>query len=358
MTCRRGSKSATNVLYTHFAAAQLLIQITAGTSPAMTAISAIIPVFNGASTLRQAIDSVLAQQVTDLELIVVDDGSTDSTPQILDSYGNRIQQIRQSNAGPAAARNAGVRRASGKYLAFLDADDSWLPDMLQIALSALDSDPECVLAYGDLLIVDSNGHSLGTHLIGREYSHAPSMEEILGRMWPIMPSAALIRRSAFEACGGFVEEFRGAGFEDAFLWLTLREQGHFCYLDRPVATWRFSWFPQPLKVQPNRRDRRIFARLVRERYRIDPSRLVAARIRATRSLLGYVGLRALQQGDLRLARTAFARALKLDPLRARNILRYGRTFLPVGIARSLSGRTGSAASAGNPVGPNNRVGKW
>ena len=73
----------------------------------MIKVSAIIPVFNGSATLREAIDSVLDQSSHGLELIVVDDGSTDSTPAILESYGDRIKQLRQSNAGPAVARNAG-----------------------------------------------------------------------------------------------------------------------------------------------------------------------------------------------------------------------------------------------------------
>jgi glycosyltransferase involved in cell wall biosynthesis len=309
----------------------------------MIKVSAIIPVFNGAATLRQAIDSVLAQRFSGLELIVVDDGSTDSTPEIIDCYGDRLCQIRQANAGPAAARNAGVLHARGDYLAFLDADDRWLPRMLDRTTPLLDCDPECVLVYGNLLMVDSEGRSLATYLIGEAYDHAPSMEEILARMWPIMPSAGLIRRSAFDAIGGFVEEFRGAGFEDAFLWLRLREQGHFRYVPEALAAWRFSWFPRPLKVQPNRRDREIFARLVGQRYGVDPSRLVAARIRATRSILGYAGLRALQRGDRRSARRAFAGALKLDPLRTRNIFRFARTFLPMRLARSLSGRTGKSA---------------
>jgi hypothetical protein len=169
------------------------------------------------------------------------------------------------------------------------------------------------------------------------------MAEILARMWPIMPSAALLRRSAFEACGGFVEDFRGAGFEDAFLWLRLREQGHFRYIPEAVAVWRFSWFPQPLKVQPYGRDAELFGLLVRQRYGVDPSRLIAARIRATRSILGYAGLMALQEGERRLARRAFAAALKLDPWRTRNIFRMIRTFLPVRLARALSGRTGKIA---------------
>ena len=188
----------------------------------MIKVSAIIPVFNGSATLRQAIDSVLDQSSCGLELIVVDDGSTDSTPAIIESYGTSVQQIRQANAGPAAARNAGVRSARGEYLAFLDADDRWLPGMLDRSIVMLDSDPDCVMAYSNLLMVDSDGCGLAAYLISGEYAHAPSMEEVLARMWPIMPSAALIRRSAFDACGGFVEDFRGAGFEDAFLWLRLR----------------------------------------------------------------------------------------------------------------------------------------
>jgi glycosyltransferase involved in cell wall biosynthesis len=305
----------------------------------MIKVSAIIPVFNGAATLRQAIDSALAQGSGRLELIVVDDGSTDSTPAIIESYGTHIRQIRQSNAGPAAARNAGVRNAQGQYLAFLDADDRWLPGMLDRAIVMLDSDPDCVMVYGNLFMVDSDGRSLGTSLIHHEYSHPPSMEEILQRMWPIMPSAALIRRSAFDACGGFVEEFRGAGFEDAFLWLRLREQGHFRYVPEPLAAWRFSWFPNPLKARPDSRDAETFARLVRQYYGVDPSKLAAARIRAPRSILGYAGLRALRLGDRQSARRAFAGALKLDPLRVRNVLRFIRTFLPLRLARSLSGRT-------------------
>ena len=310
-------------------------------------VSAIVPVFNGSATLREAIDSVLEQGSSDLELIVVDDGSTDSTPAIIDSYGDQIRCIRQPNAGPAVARNAGARNARGEYLAFLDADDRWLSGILQQMISALDSDLGCVVAYGNLLMVDSEGRSLATHLIGGDYDHAPSMEEILGRMWPIMPSAALIRRSAFDACGGFVEDFRGAGYEDALLWLRLREAGHFCYIPEALAAWRFSWFPTPLKARPCSGDADTFARLVSQRYGVDPSRLVAARMRATRSILGYAGLRALQQGNRRAARRAFAGALKLDPLRARNIFRFIRTFLPLRIARSLSGRTGRSIKIRN-----------
>ncbi|HJU29035.1 MAG TPA: glycosyltransferase [Candidatus Binataceae bacterium] len=305
----------------------------------MARISAIIPVWNAETTIAEAIESVLSQTCSDFELIVVDDGSTDRTPTILDSYRGRIRTMRRANSGPAAARNAGVAASSGAYLAFLDADDKWMPGMLAHTSEALDSDPKCAVAYCNLAMIDSRGESMGTSLIRGDFARAPSMGEILARMWPIMPSGALIRRTAFERCGGFREEFRRAGYEDAFLWLTLREQGHFHYIDEPLAQWRFSLFPDRIKAKPRGNDGQTFKRLVRERYGIDPEKLAGARIRATRSILGYAGLMALGRGDRMAARRAFGSALEIDPYRFKNRLRLLKTYLPLPLARMLSGRT-------------------
>src|SRR5690349_13432849 len=95
-------------------------------------ISVIVPVYNGSDFLSEAIDSIRQQMYGSIEIIVVDDGSTDSTPQIIESFANSIQSIRQDNAGPAAARNAGIRLAHGEVIGFLDADDLWPPDKLKI----------------------------------------------------------------------------------------------------------------------------------------------------------------------------------------------------------------------------------
>src|SRR5690349_12658433 len=131
----------------------------------MSKVSAIIPVFNGEATLREAIDSALAQNIDDAEIIVVDDGSTDSTPAIIQSYGARLRHLRQPNSGPATARNAAVKNAAGEYLAFLDADDKWLPGMLARTVAVLQSDPGCALVYGDLIMVDSDGVDLESSLV-------------------------------------------------------------------------------------------------------------------------------------------------------------------------------------------------
>ncbi|MBE3604183.1 glycosyltransferase family 2 protein, partial [bacterium] len=97
----------------------------------MARVSAVIPVYNGAATIARAVASVLAQRYDGaVETIVVDDGSTDSTRAILAGFGDHIRTIHQPNRGPAAARNVGARLAAGEYLAFLDADDEWMPEKL------------------------------------------------------------------------------------------------------------------------------------------------------------------------------------------------------------------------------------
>lgn len=105
-------------------------------------VSVIMPVHNGAQFLREAIESALAQDYTPVEIIVVDDGSTDATPQILASFGSRIRHIRQTNSGAAAARNAALQASRGEYLAFLDADDLWLPQKLRVQIDYLGSHPD------------------------------------------------------------------------------------------------------------------------------------------------------------------------------------------------------------------------
>ncbi|MEJ5260300.1 MAG: glycosyltransferase family 2 protein [Anaerohalosphaeraceae bacterium] len=104
-------------------------------------ISVIIPAYNAETVIRRAIDSVLAQTLPPCEIIVVDDGSADGTRQAVQSYGGRIRYIRQDNQGASAARNAGIQAASGEWIAFLDADDEWLPDRLALQVRLLQHYP-------------------------------------------------------------------------------------------------------------------------------------------------------------------------------------------------------------------------
>ncbi len=306
----------------------------------MARVTAIVPVYNGAATIAEAIDSALAQSYRDLEVIVVNDGSTDATAEVLRRYEGRIKVIDRKNGGIAAARNTGVAASQSEYLAFLDCDDIWAPTMVERTVAALDDNRDCVLAYTNCAVIDSDGHDLRSALVGAGVDHAPTLDEMLSRLWPIMPSAVIMRRSIFDACGGFSEEFRSYGFEDVIFWLRVREEGAFHYLPECLVKWRFSLFPSPLKTRWRKPEACItFDRILRERYGISSDRLLAARARANRSILGYIGLRALRDGNRASAREAFRRALQMKPTRVKSILRYLKTYLPLGMARALSGRT-------------------
>ena len=308
----------------------------------MPRVSVIIPVFNAARTIEQAIESVRAQTFTDFEIVAVDDGSTDGSIEILRRYGDAIKILQQKNRGPSAARNLGGANSTGEYLGFLDADDWWKPELLARMVAALDRDPQCVMAYCDLQLVDSLGKQFQTSLMAVRANRPPTVKDMLDSLWPIMPSGVVIRRSAFEAVGGYPESLRA--FEDVYLWLLLREQGPFVYVPEKLAVWRFAHFPAPLKPSGGQEAAgRIFRQMVKARYGVDPVRHVRARARAPRSILGYLGLDALAHGDRATARSAFMRAISLDPYRVRNYLRLARTVLPAGMARALSGKSGRAA---------------
>ncbi len=110
-------------------------------------VSCIIPVFNGARFLEQAIGSVLTQTIPPTQVIVVDDGSTDATPQVIARFGNRLEYVTQTNQGPAAARNKGLDYATGDFIAFQDADDVWMPEKLESQLLHLledDTSAACI----------------------------------------------------------------------------------------------------------------------------------------------------------------------------------------------------------------------
>jgi glycosyltransferase involved in cell wall biosynthesis len=309
-------------------------------------VSVIIPAYNAAATIAGTIDSVFAQTVRDFEIICVDDGSTDATLSIVKHYGERVRLIEQANSGPAAARNNGARNSPGEYLAFLDADDVWAAQFLERSVAALDADPTLSLVYCNCALADSEGVPIDTTLVGSGFDHAPSLQELLTRLWPIMPSAALVRRSAYDACGGYRDALKGASFrfEDVDFWIKMREQGPFGYIAEPLITWRFAWFPRQLKRLPDySKALHVFEAYLQERYGVSAAPLVEARARAPRSILATIGLKALRDGDRPRARAAFARAIRVDPYRLKNYLRWMRTFLPHRLANSLSGSSSRRA---------------
>jgi len=170
----------------------------------MSRISVIIPSYNHAGYLTEAIDSALGQTLPPCEVIVLDDGSIDETPAVVSAYEDRIRSIRHPNRGVAATRNAGAELAQGELLAFLDADDVWLPRKLETQAALFTSDPELGLVHCGVEEIDGSGNSLQKHVVGMAGRQvAPEM--LLFRRPTILGggSGVMIPRRVFEEVGGF-----------------------------------------------------------------------------------------------------------------------------------------------------------
>jgi len=329
----------------------------------MVRVSVVIPVFNGAATVGRAIASSLAQRfdsdaaathadanqalANQVEVIVVNDGSTDATAEILTGFGARIRVIDQPNRGPAAARNAGAAAAHGEYLAFLDADDAWLPQKLAATVPLLDRNPAFVLVFTDAIPIDANGAPAGESYVTPDCAHAPTMDEMLDCWWPIIPSTAVMRAATFKAIGGFVEEFRSAAYEDPFLFLVAREHGEFAYVPERLVYYRYE--SPGVRMEKYSASSDIFIRRVTERYGAAARGLIRGTRRAYASALGYEGLMAMRAGDHTAARRHFICALRERPLDLKNAMRFARTFLPLRLARALGGRTARDRTARAPI---------
>jgi glycosyltransferase involved in cell wall biosynthesis len=168
-------------------------------------VSVVIPAFDAAAYLGQAIESVLAQTLVPSEVIVVDDGSEDRTAAIAESVGEPVTCVRQARAGAAAARNRGVQLAAGEQLAFLDADDLWLADKLSLQVVALCEAPEVDLVFG---------HTEHFHSPELTSSEKARIKRPSGRTPGICPGAMLIRREAFDRVGGFATRLGIGEFVD------------------------------------------------------------------------------------------------------------------------------------------------
>jgi GT2 family glycosyltransferase len=195
--------------------------------------SVVIPTFNRVALLRDTLESVFAQRLTDFEIIVVDDGSTDGTMNYLESMGQRVNVFRQPNQGPGSARNLGARHAQGKYLAFLDSDDLWFPWTLEVYRDVIDK-------HGQPSFVAGRPYQFSDqHELDKAISCAARTEWFVDylasgdqwRWWGV--SSFVVRRDAFVAVAGFTSEWVNG--EDADLALRLGVAPGFVQITAPVT---------------------------------------------------------------------------------------------------------------------------
>lgn len=192
-------------------------------------VSVVIPTYNRGWILREAVDSVLAQEYPAYEVIVVDDGSTDDTSSILRDYGNRIRVVRQENRGVSTARNRGVCEATGNLIAFLDSDDLWLPGKLETQVDFFRTHTEVLICQTEETWV-RNGRRVNPKNRHKKPSgdiFEPSLELCL-----VSPSAVMLRRELFEEMGGFDETLPAC--EDYDLWLRIGYRYPVHLIDTPL----------------------------------------------------------------------------------------------------------------------------
>ncbi len=237
-------------------------------------VSVVIPSYNSARFIGPTLDSVLAQTWPSLEVIVVDDGSTDDTAAALQPYLDRIVYVRKPNGGLASARNAGMARATGDLVAWLDADDLWIPEKIALQVTVLGLHPECVLVASDFSAFDEAGFFEHSHLreyfgavrraprgLGGLFAHrselAPHAHPHLGASLPerlpvyrgdiqrtlvmgnmLLPSTVLFRRDAAARAGVLDPAFRRD--TDSEYLLRISGQGSVAFVDHPLIRYRLS----------------------------------------------------------------------------------------------------------------------
>ena len=199
-------------------------------------ISVIIPVFNGEKTIEETINSILNQTFKDIEIIIINDGSTDATLEIIKNISDsRIKIFSYPNAGLSVCRNRGIDRAKGEYISFIDADDLWTPDKLELQWQALQSNPQAAVAYSWTDYIDESSKFLKS---GRRIKiNGDAFSKLLITNFLENGSNPLIRQEALEI-GGFDESLTAA--EDKDMWLRLAANYEFACVEKPQILYRTS----------------------------------------------------------------------------------------------------------------------
>jgi glycosyltransferase involved in cell wall biosynthesis len=207
----------------------------AGGSAPGDLVSVIIPTYNMGQYLPQAVQSALAQSYANLEVQIVDDGSTDDTPRIVRQWDGhpRVRVHRQTNGGPSHARNQAVTLSRGRFVALLDADDIWLPEKLSRQMPLFQGRPEVGVVYSDYERVNSEGHPLpkGPTHMHRGWISGPLLIENF-----VASTTTVVRRECFERHGGFDPGLRHG--EDYEFWLRLSVHYQFDFIAEPTLRYR------------------------------------------------------------------------------------------------------------------------
>lgn len=289
-------------------------------------LSVIVPAFNVAAFIAEAIASVRAQTLSDFEIIVIDDGSTDGTLEIVEEIQAKdapdaqpIVLLKQRNRGQNVARNLGLGAARGDYIAFLDGDDRWLPRKLERHAAMLDARPDLDLTYSSYRFINDAGQEIG---IGpRGHAGALSFSDLVRQAGGIRSTSLLVaRRTAIEAVGGFDEQLGTNTDVDFCIQIATLRPNNIGYIPEMLVDYRIRSGQVSSATHLHPAD---WERVIEKARRHDPN--LVARLehvsRANKALsLAHI---AYARGDYAAARRLFRRALRASP---RTVLRNGRSL--------------------------------
>jgi glycosyltransferase involved in cell wall biosynthesis len=296
-------------------------------SAAVPCVSVVVPAFNRAHCLGAALRSVFAQTLTDFEVVVVDDGSTDNTVEVAKSFGDRVRVLSQKNSGAGAARNAGVAAARGKWIAFQDSDDEWCPQKLERQLAVLQKHGGVWCAT---LAVDADGKPLGHFARPRDreveanvsFSSTEALRWVDGLAHPAIQSM-LIEKTLVEKAGPFDEKLFAA--EDTEFIFRVSLLAGLYFVDEPLLVISEATTDSLTRsVDPKKRERRFDGYLrAQEKIQARLKELGRPCAPAVRNNIGYYlsnrAELACLAGDFALARTLAGRGIGFGGLK--NLLR-------------------------------------
>jgi glycosyltransferase involved in cell wall biosynthesis len=273
-------------------------------SPPSPLVSVVIPVYNQGQYLPTAIESVLTQAYEPLELIVVDDGSTDETPEVLERYGARITSMRQSNHGASEALNRGIAASRGSLVCWLSADDEFLPGKIQAQVDAFRDADEVSLCATGFDVVDAGGR-LVRRMLAPRWRHP---DPFVAVFWenPINGSTVMVRRAVFDRIGYFDTTLRAD--VDADMWLRIAPVGRIVQLDGVYLRYRVHAASlsanRPLMIDSMTRVRLPHIKSGELRDRLGPGRDAAEILAVMAAEYGWRGLRDLGEALLSESRRA------------------------------------------------------
>ena len=296
----------------------------------MPTVTVVIPAYNAERYLGETLDSVLAQTYRDFEVVVVDDGSTDRTREIVASYGEPVRCIAQANAGPSAARNHGVREARGEFVAFVDSDDLWLPGKLAEQMPLFDAEGRVGLVYCKGERMDPDGNPIPT-TVARKPTGRVFVDFVRRNHCPT--SGVVVRRECFERCGYFPEHMVWA--EDWHLWLRIARHYEFEASQRQLVRHRIHGSALSAQVENTYLGARsVLCGAVTES---DGAEARAAQRWGLHRLDRDQALIWLALGETRKARLCFGRAARTGPTDCHVLAGYVMSLLPPVLRRPLMG---------------------